>query len=66
MIRMGVQVGDVQKPLSAASRIVEEGEIVQFGPDAEDNSIQNVSTKEKCFHDQKNGLICAGGGACNC
>lgn len=35
------QVTDVTKPLAAVSRIVEKGNVVQFGPKAEDNFIRN-------------------------
>ena len=40
----GFQVSDVQKPLAAVWRIAEMGNIVQFGPKAEENYIQNVKT----------------------
>ena len=38
---LGVQVSDVQKPLAAVWRIVEKGNVVQFGPRPEDNFIKN-------------------------
>ena len=44
---MGFQISDVQKPLAAAVwRIVEQGNLVQLGPKAEDNFIMNAKTKE--------------------
>ena len=44
---MGFQVSDVQKPLAAVWRIADKGNLVQFGPNPEDNFIQNVITKRK-------------------
>ena len=44
---MGFQASDVRKPLAAVFRIVEMGNRVQFGPEAEDNFIENVKTKKK-------------------
>ena len=41
------QVSDVQKPLAAVWRIADKGNLVQFGPNPEDNFIQNVTTKRK-------------------
>ena len=46
---MGVQASDVRKPLAAVHRIVEKGNIAQFGPKAEDNFILNTKTKKKVF-----------------
>jgi hypothetical protein len=40
------QVTDVTKPLAAVSRIVEKGNVVQFGPRPEDNFIQSGSGKK--------------------
>ena len=47
VISMGFQVSDVRKPLAAVHRIVEKGNKVCFGPNVEDNFIENVKTKEK-------------------
>ena len=44
---LGFQVSDVQKPLAAVWRIADKGNLVQFGPNPEDNFIQNVTTKRK-------------------
>ena len=38
------QVTDVQKPLVSVARMVELGQVVQFGPRAEDNVIKNPKT----------------------
>ena len=46
-LEMGFQVTNVRKPLLAVSRLCEEGNVVQFGPDPKDNFIRNVSTGEK-------------------
>ncbi len=40
------QVTDVTKPLAAVSRIVEKGNVVQFGPKPEDNFIRSESGKK--------------------
>jgi hypothetical protein len=40
------QVTDVTKPLAAVSRIVEKGNVVQFGPRPEDNFIRSESGKK--------------------
>ncbi len=44
---LGFRVSDVQKPLAAVWRIVDKGNVVQFGPREEDNFIQNIMTKKK-------------------
>ena len=44
---LGFHVSDVQKPLAAIWRIEDKGNLVQFGPNSEDNFIQNVTTKRK-------------------
>ena len=46
-MNLGFQVADVKKPLVAVKRIVEKGNLVQFGPKDEDNFIQNKSTGDK-------------------
>ena len=46
---MGFQVADVRKPLVAVKRISEKGNLVQFGPQKEDNFIQNKQTRDKIF-----------------
>jgi hypothetical protein len=55
VMSLGFQVSDVQKPLAAVWRIAEKGNIVQFGPKAEDNFIQNVKTKQKVPMTRKGG-----------
>ena len=54
---MGIpfQACSVMKPLAAVRRIVEKGNIVQFGPNAADNFIMNVSTKDKVMLKQERG-----------
>jgi hypothetical protein len=49
------QVSDVQKPLAAVRRIAEKGNVVQFGPRAEDNFIQNAATGMKIMMMKKGG-----------
>ena len=44
---LGFEVTDVRKPLASVSRICEKGNIVQFGPAAEDNFIMNKSSQLK-------------------
>ena len=44
---MKFQVCDVQRPLAAVWRMVEKGNIVQFGPKAEDNYIYNPERNDK-------------------
>ena len=44
---MMFQASDVQKPLVAVWRIADKGNRVCFGPEPEDNYIQNVSSGEK-------------------
>ena len=44
---MNFQVSDAQHPLASVARIVENGNIVQFGPKDEDNYIYNPKTEEK-------------------
>ena len=44
---MNFQVTDVRKPLIAVSRLCEQGNRVQFGPNDDDNFIQNVVNGQK-------------------
>ena len=44
---MNFQVTDVQKPLLAVSRLIEQGNIVQFGKRPGESYIQHISTGEK-------------------
>ena len=46
-ISMKFQVSDSRNPLASVARIVENGNIVQFGPKDEDNYIYNPKTEEK-------------------
>ena len=54
LMGIGFQASDVRKPFAAVHRIVEKGNRVQFGPNPEDNYIQNVRTLEK-VHMRKKG-----------
>ena len=55
VVSLGFQVSDVQKPLAAVWRIAEKGNIVQFGPRAEDNFIKNIETGKRINMIQKSG-----------
>ena len=44
---MKFQVADVIKPLVSVNKLTEKGNRVCFGPDAEDNYIENKKTKNK-------------------
>ena len=50
---MRFQVCDVQRPLAAVWRIVEQGNVVQFGPMANDNYIWDPHTQEKIMMRRK-------------
>ena len=54
LMGLGFEASDVRKPLAAVHRIVEKGNKVQFGPNPEDNFIQNIATNEK-VHMRKKG-----------
>ena len=41
------QVADVKKPLISVKRIVEKGNFVSFGPNPEDNFIENRNSGDK-------------------
>ena len=51
---LGFEASDVRKLFAAVHRIVEKENKVQFGPNPEDNFIQNIATKEK-VHMRKKG-----------
>ena len=55
VMSLGFQVSDVQKPLVAVRRISEKGNLVKFGPRAEDNYIESVSTGSKIMMIRKGG-----------
>ena len=46
-VAMKFQVSDARHPLASVARITEQGNIVQFGPQQQDNYIYNPSTDEK-------------------
>ena len=45
----------MQKPLAAVWRIVEKGNVVQFGPDDKDNFVRNIETGKKIHMVPKEG-----------
>ena len=47
MMSLGFQVASVKKPFIAVKRIVEKGNVVQFGKKDDDNFISNVETGDK-------------------
>ena len=55
IMSMGFQVSDVQKPLAAVWRIAERGNLIQFGPQDEDNFIANKETRKKIMMVRRNG-----------
>ena len=55
MMGLIFQVSDVRKPLAAVWRICQKGNRVCFGPDEEDNYIENKGTKKKVMLRQKGG-----------
>ena len=52
-ISMLFQVSDARNPLASVARVTENGNIVQFGPKAEDNYIFNPVTEEKVMMRKK-------------
>ena len=52
---MNFLVTDVKKPLAAVSAIVDEGNVVVFGPGPWGSFIQNVGSGEKIFMERKRG-----------
>ncbi len=56
IMSLGFQVSDVQKPLAAVWRIAERGNLIQFGPRAEDNFIVNRETQKKVMMVRRNGM----------
>ena len=53
LMGFGFEVTDVKKLLLAVFRICEKGNVVQFGPNSEDNFIRNVQTNEKVLMKRK-------------
>ena len=49
VMAMGFQTSDVQKPLAAVHRIVEQGNPVKFGPQKADDFIVNVDTGGRVY-----------------
>ena len=45
-IGLGFQVADVKKPLLSVDRIGQKGNVVQFGPEEQDNFVKNKDTGE--------------------
>jgi hypothetical protein len=58
MASMKFQVSDVTKPLASVARIVEKGNVVQFGAGKNDSFILNVSTGRKIpLHREKGSFV---------
>jgi hypothetical protein len=55
IMSLNFQVSDVQKPLAAVRRIVEKGNTVHFGPNAEDNFIRSATSGAKIMMVKKGG-----------
>ena len=55
MASMRFQVSDVTKPLASVARIVEKGNVVQFGAGQADSFIKNVATGRKIPLHRENG-----------
>ena len=58
IIGLKFQVTDVRKPLLAARRLVEKGNIVQFGPEPENNFIVIVESGKKIMMKRKWWFFC--------
>ena len=52
---MKFQASDVQKPLAAVWRIAERGNRIHFGPEAEDNFIENIHSGKRIDMVRKGG-----------
>ena len=52
-LAINFQVTDVKKPLLAVSRLIEHGNVVQFGPRPGDSYIQSVSTGDKLLLERR-------------
>ena len=52
-LAMNFQVTDVKKPLLAVSRLIEHGNVVQFGQRPGESYIQNISTGDKLFLERR-------------
>jgi hypothetical protein len=57
IVGLKFQVTDVRKPLLAVRRLVERGNVVSFGPDAEQNYILNVSSGRKIMMEKRGGAF---------
>ena len=55
IVGLRFQVTDVRKPLLAVRRLVEKGNVVQFGPEPEHNYIMNVETGKRIMMERKGG-----------
>jgi hypothetical protein len=55
VMSLGFQVSDVSKPLLAVWRIAEKGNKIQFGPEEQDNFIENVKTGKRVMMKRKGG-----------
>ena len=55
IVGLKFQATDVRKPLPAVRRLVEKGNVVQFGPEPWQNYITNMETGEKIMMEKKSG-----------
>ena len=55
LLGMTFQVTEVRKPLAAVRRLVEKGNVVQFGPEERHNYILNLQTRKKIKMHKKGG-----------
>ena len=47
ILNIGLQVADVRKPLVSVRRFFEKEDVVRFGPEVDDNYIQNGKTQDE-------------------
>ena len=57
---MGFQVSGVRKALAAVWRICEKGNLIQIGPDPDDNYMRNKVSGEKVMMEKKGGAYVLG------
>ena len=60
IVSVKFQVTDVRKPLLAVRRLVEKGNVVQFGPEPKQNYIMNVQTGKRIEMERKGGSFVIG------
>ena len=55
VVALKFQVTDVRKPLLAVRRLIEKGNVVQFGPEPAQNFIMHVQSGKKIMMEKKGG-----------